>query len=389
MVYLSIGLRFIANVEALNMVESVGNVTRHRRAPVVIKTEKGYKIVYVPALSGEAIAHAYQENLVREAIKIYGGKPPVCEWCLRGEFFKEMDNAHTMAPALAVKRAITKGKRMQTSDIQVLKYKFEKAVIQNCLVEDIGGFLHAERDLPVRRTSLFYVGYAVPVLDYISATAIEAQFHARHAPSEIAGEERRKQGKSWGLWENEEEKTKEEERRKQKESVSERRAAQMIYYIETATAIYGLTFNIDLEAIGRTSMYKVEDILDVDEKLRRAKVALAAIMTTLCSGEFGAKRTRFKPITKTISVIGTITDQPFTISSPVLGNYIKDTLTRLEKVEEFYQNLDLEFDRKALVYTTETKVTPSKSVNVFDSPESLFNALTQLSLKKLAQKIGK
>jgi CRISPR-associated protein Csa2 len=37
--FVSIAARFLANIEALNAVESVGNVTKHRRAPVVVFDE--------------------------------------------------------------------------------------------------------------------------------------------------------------------------------------------------------------------------------------------------------------------------------------------------------------------------------------------------------------
>jgi len=81
MVWLSLSARLLINVEALNMAEAVGNYTRHRRAPVVIPTNGGYKVVYVPAISGESLAHAYQAWLVHEA-RIRG--LPVCSLCARG-----------------------------------------------------------------------------------------------------------------------------------------------------------------------------------------------------------------------------------------------------------------------------------------------------------------
>jgi len=37
----SLTLRVLVNNEALNMAESVGNVTRHRRAPIVIASGRG------------------------------------------------------------------------------------------------------------------------------------------------------------------------------------------------------------------------------------------------------------------------------------------------------------------------------------------------------------
>jgi CRISPR-associated protein Csa2 len=64
MVSLSMSLRIEVNAEAFNAVETVGNLTKHRRAPMIIPTESGYRLIYVPAVSGESIANAYHRNLV-------------------------------------------------------------------------------------------------------------------------------------------------------------------------------------------------------------------------------------------------------------------------------------------------------------------------------------
>lgn len=45
-------VRFLVNVESLNGVESVGNLTRHRTAPVVLRSSSGYVVRYVPTVSG-------------------------------------------------------------------------------------------------------------------------------------------------------------------------------------------------------------------------------------------------------------------------------------------------------------------------------------------------
>ena len=85
--FVSVASRFIANIEALNAVEGVGNVTKHRRAPVVIYDKKigGYIVKYVPAISGESLGHAYQVNVAEFAKSLYGeDKVPLCKWCARG-----------------------------------------------------------------------------------------------------------------------------------------------------------------------------------------------------------------------------------------------------------------------------------------------------------------
>ena len=67
--FLSISARLLVNVEALNMVESVGNVVRHRRAPIIVPSQdkNEYVLVYTPVISGENLANAYQRWLAQLA----------------------------------------------------------------------------------------------------------------------------------------------------------------------------------------------------------------------------------------------------------------------------------------------------------------------------------
>lgn len=342
MVYISVGTRFLANVEALNMVETVGNISKHRRAPIIFKTEEGFALRYVPAISGESFAHAYQEALVAIAEQLYVDQPPICQYCRRGEFFKSMDNRHAIKEAL---QALKSGKTVEEQ-----KLGFELETIKGCLVEDIGGFLYAEAT-PVRRTSRFEVSYIIPVYEAIEATAIEPQFHSRQAPSEARAEE----------------------------SEKAQRAAQMIYYIETASALYGFSFNIDLRGIGRTSMIEVKDAVSREERIRRVKVALGALALTLTGVAFGAKRSRFLPISEINNMIAVISSRiPFSISSPVTNNYIEKTVERVKSLRKLLSELGVKNEIKVLVYGA--KVDDGE---ILKSPEDLMERLIKLALEWL------
>jgi len=87
--FLSISFRLLMNLESLNSVESIGNLVRHRTAPIVIPTDNGYAIRFVPAVSGESLAHAYQLCLVDEAKRL---NLPLTEESERGEFLKFADD---------------------------------------------------------------------------------------------------------------------------------------------------------------------------------------------------------------------------------------------------------------------------------------------------------
>ncbi|MEM4447221.1 MAG: type I-A CRISPR-associated protein Cas7/Csa2 [Candidatus Jordarchaeales archaeon] len=361
--FVSLGMRFLANIEALNAVESVGNVTKHRRAPIVVLDEKTgkYTIRYVPSISGESLGHAYQSNVVEFATEVYNGNPPVCKWCSRGEFFKSMSLKFTHEEAKKVQE-----ERKSTADLESVKHEFEKAVIRSCLVEDIGGFLLAEEDFPVKRTSVFFTGYVVPTLDSLEATVIDTQFHARHAPV-MAGkkEEKEATGKK-----EEDEVAGEEKQKKQKKEV----AAQMIYYVEVASAVYGMRIDIDLDAIGRTKLVLVEDAVDAEERKKRVLCALGGLALTAL-GRFGAKRSRFNPISEVKSILVTVSDvYSFSVTPPHTRDYIAFTLKRANAALGFIQEAGLKGEIKLLAYDGETGVR-LEGVSYFDTPEDLFRAL--------------
>jgi len=308
--YLSLGMRFKANVEALNMSETVGNVSRHRRVPIITEEGGEYRLVYVPAISGESIAHAIQWNLVEVAKQLYGEKAPIDPWSKRGEFIKFGDSKHLTEELKSIIN--------QKIEVEKKQHLFEKTAIRESIVADVGGFLYAENP-PVKRTSPLYVGYAVPVEDAIEVTAIEAQVHARQVPVGI---------------------TKDEERQ-----------AQMLYYVEIASAIYGVTISLDVDSIGRTSMVKVEPAVSDEDRRTRLKATIGALALTMGQKLFGAKRSRFTPILEVINAVAVITDPlPFNVSPPQGRNYIENTIERVSKFKEMMERLGVKASVNTATY---------------------------------------
>lgn len=345
--FLSLASRFVANIEALNAVESIGNVTKHRRAPVIIFDEKDnrYTIKYVPAISGESIGHAYQVNVVEFAKAIYGGNPPVCKWCARGEFLKEM----RMEYAIEEAKKVIDNKKFSDED---KKHEFEKAVVKNCLVEDIGGFLSAE-DFPVKRTSAFQVGYVVPTRDSISATVIDTQFQVRHAPV-IAG------GKA------------EEKSQEGRKEV----AAQMLYYVEVASALYGIHFNLDIDAIGKTRLVKVEEVVNSEDKKKRILAAIGGLALTIL-GQFGAKRSRFNPISEIKSLTISLCENfMFCVTPPHDTKYLTSTVERAKSFSNLLKNVGVDSGISIYAYDVETSEKVD-GVKYFNTPEGLFEAVVK------------
>jgi CRISPR-associated autoregulator, Csa2 family len=83
MVYVSVRGRIWLQAEAMNMVESVGNYVKHRKVPVMVKEDGSHLTFFVPAISGESVAHAYQVMLAEEMIK---AGQSVCPFCAKGIF---------------------------------------------------------------------------------------------------------------------------------------------------------------------------------------------------------------------------------------------------------------------------------------------------------------
>ncbi|MCS6785168.1 MAG: type I-A CRISPR-associated protein Cas7/Csa2 [Candidatus Caldarchaeum sp.] len=326
--FISIGVRFLCNVEALNMVESIGNLSKHRKAPIVVPIGNGFKLLYVPAISGESIGHAYQQALVDETLAFYGDNAPVDEWCKRGEFIKFGDRKHMTTPLLKIIDEVKSNKKEE--EIAEAKHRVEKEAIISSIVADVGGFLIAE-GAPVKRTSCFQVGYAIPVFDALDSTAIESQFHVRYMASETVESKSQQQ--------KEKKDTDKEGNGGEQPSKQEERKGQAIYYVEIASAVYGLTFNINLDMIGRTSMVKVEEV--VNDRFDRVKVALAAASRLFTSKGFGAKRSRYLPVEDTLTIVAAVAaKRPFVVSPPQYPNFAEETYTRAVAMNQMLQRFN-------------------------------------------------
>jgi len=155
--FASIAFRLRVEVEALNMVEALGAYTRHRTVSVFKRVQREgktlYKVMVVPAISGQSIANGYQRTLVELALKL---GLPVCDQCKRFE---------------SVGGFIKHSTESEESKVS------HDSLIESCVVEDLTGFLVPR--VGVRRTSSVMFSYLVP--DTESAKAVlESQFHVRY-----------------------------------------------------------------------------------------------------------------------------------------------------------------------------------------------------------------
>ncbi len=281
-VFVSIRGRVLVNVEALNMTESVGNYVKHRRVPVI--SPKTYATYFVPAISGESIAHGYQEVLADVAKK---NGLPVCKLCERGRFLKSTNES-------VFKESFGR-------DPPKDEFEFEKIVVGNCLVEDVGGFLYAPKaGGNVKRTSNFYTGYMIPTKEALENVVIEPQLHSRYALGT---------------------------------KFVEGGQGQMIYYVELSSAVYTFSFDLDTRYIGRATFVYDKARQDiVNDRKKRIEVTLNAIQKFLIEFMFGAKKTRFLPVVEWASLVIAVSDDIWTVPSPFTGNYVDKAKKKTQKV---------------------------------------------------------
>lgn len=271
---LSLTARILVNAEALNMAESVGNYTRHRKAPVVVPSENGYSIIYAPAVSGESLAHAYQALLAKIAAQ---KGLPVTEMDAQGFFMKFSDEniiksyyAKELVKVLKAKdenEVLKKLKEMGPADV-------EKTILKTSVVADVGGFLYMEKKEkkeektsekeekgPVKRTSAIRFAFLIPALDALitGGASLYPQLHVRYTPEAKKGE-------------------------------------QAIIYVESGSALYTLTAQLVISDIGRVSMDpRISDEELEKQWVSRVEAAIDALTFLVDGVLFGAKRSRYMP----------------------------------------------------------------------------------------------
>jgi CRISPR-associated protein Csa2 len=306
--YLAATFRILANVEAINAIEPLGNVIRHRKASIAVPRTDSISIIAVPTVSGEAIRHAYQYALAQLAA-LRG--IAVCSWCKRGEFIKHGVLAPDLYPDKEEKELIS----TLSSDKPPEDKEFE--IVKKCIVEDIAGFLVPATTKPAKRTSRIQVSYLVPSMIEVArgAFAVDTQFHVRHAPQAEA---------------------------KAPKEVQPR--PQSIYYVESASAVYTFSAVIDLGGIGIVvkSDGSVES-LDPQERLTRSLLAVQTLAEIVKSGGIGGKQSSYMPHWMPLSgVIVVSKPVKFVPVPPHVESYVSDTLNNVKSQIDTLKSIGLE-----------------------------------------------
>jgi CRISPR-associated protein Csa2 len=240
-----------------------------------------YEVQFLPIVSGQSLANAYMRALVDIAVR----KPlPVCETCRNYNVL----NGFPKRPNI-VDESDSADKR-----------------ITECVIEDVTGFMATEeKGRAIRRTSRIQFSHLIPDADSANHVPPMPQFHVRYGEKET----------------------------------------QTIYNIESASAIYTLVVNIDVDGIGKGVSITTSD------REARVEAALDALMLMLNGGYIGAKKSRYFPQMELLGAIAVVSNPyPFVVSPPkaklnndgaLLPWYLEDTLRRALEFKKIFNNATL------------------------------------------------
>lgn len=316
-VTLSLSARIVVNAEALNMAESVGNVSRHRRAPVIASMPSGYSVFYVPAVSGEAIAHHYQRLLAGIAQEM---GLPVTSMDKQGFFLKFSDDE------------VISRHYPEVADVVKINdpCEAEKTLVKASVVADVAGFLYTDK--LIKRTSRIRFSYMLPTLDAVEkgAVASSPQLHVRYSPEAREGE-------------------------------------QALYYVESGSSLYSLSAVLVASSIAELEYCTAPDAALRSEKPRRVEAALKALLALIDGMSFGAKRSRYMPQWEVKSLVASVSAGPveFIASPAARKDYGEKTVRRAQTLSEEF---DFEEPIEVFVFDSENIPLPEyKHIKRFDS----------------------
>ena len=321
--YLQLVYRMLINVDALNMVESVGNVTRRRTIPVIVPKAPGvYVIRWVPAISGETLAHRYQVEIVELAKSRYQEcRDRLDYWSEQGELLKHWDLGFYKSQCERAEECektrqcrvprpkdweCELARRYTGSGQQKLGLKdiedIERVIVGNSLVEDIGGFLVTTPG-PVRRTSCIRFSYLIPTLDAMDASQLDHQMYVKGALKA--------------------------------ESLGIKEGVQVPYYVQVGSVLYG--GNIELE-VKRVGCYSIADGCVEDKQCPLATRRCIAVdaLRPILEGDFGAKRSRHRPHNILEMAVAVVSDKPIPLPPATLpfNSLLEELAAKLKVYKE-------------------------------------------------------
>lgn len=252
MTYVRLTARVEVQVSGLSGLGAIGNYNQIATAKIL----HGGVLYEVPVITGNALKH-WHAVYAAEAYQALNGTN-LNELCKRGIGLRGYTVDSTLKSLKAVKDEC-------------------EAVKDFC--NDIHGFLSPQENKPVKRDSLVKVSFAVPVLEEgnLKAVAKFAVQHNRVVPPTVNVEQ--KEGKGM-----------------------------MPFKQEYGTGLYALALRMDLAHIGSPLFDQCDVKLESEERKRRAKAAVLALLPLLTGA--GSKQARALPIATVREVLVAVSERP-------------------------------------------------------------------------------
>jgi len=303
--YIRISGRVRLNAHSLNAQGGGGsNYIEVTKTKVTVKTDKGWAVVEVPAITGNMVKHWHFVGFV-DYFRKTSFKDNLTERALRynGTRFGQGE---------------TKAKKADGTEVEL---KNEGEIIKHLSDADVHGFLAPKTG--VRRVSLVKTSFIVPTEDFIKALEGERLINAiKHNRVDVS--------------------------EKGAIGSSEEGTAQMLFSREYATGLYGFSVILDLGLVGvPQSNTAGGSVISDNERKERIRSALLALVPML-SGYLGANLARSFPLMKVEEFIAVASEEP--IPALVHGfydDYVAASGATVENARE------LGFDIKAFAYNTE------------------------------------
>lgn len=244
--------RVEVQVSALSGLGAIGNYNQVATARVL----HGGVLYEVPVITGNALKH-WHAVYAAEAYQALGGSM-LNELCKRGIGLRGYTADSTLKNLKAVSDEC-------------------KALMDFC--NDVHGFLSPQEERPVKRDSLVKVSFAVPVLEEGNLKAVSkfAVQHNRVVPPTVNVKQREGEG-------------------------------MMPFKQEYGTGLYALALRMDLAYIGKPLFDQCDAGMDANEKKKRAKASVLALLPLLTGS--GSKQARALPIAAVREVLVAVSQSP-------------------------------------------------------------------------------
>lgn len=264
MMFVRIAGRVRLNAHSLNAQGGGGtNYVEITKAKVSINTDKGWRVLEVPAVSGNMVKHWHFVGFV--------------------DFFRETNFGNNLTKRALRYNGVRFGQgetRAEKADGTNVNLDSEEVIIENFADADVHGFLAPKKG--IRRVSLVKTSFLLPTEDFIKEADERLIYAVKHNRVDIDETGAIKSGGD---------------------------TAQMLFNREYATGVYGFEIVLDLGFIGIPQANPTKLVITENEKKARVEAALEALIPML-SGYIGANLARSFPVFKLEEFIAVASDKP-------------------------------------------------------------------------------